>query len=433
MPTDVMRAMDGGRGRTPRTAPAAYQSPTSSAPVRIGAVGLLIPCSSSCRTSTLIGAARREQRFAALRLAGATPRQINLIGRSRPGGGGGPGRPRGGGLRAGAAGSHASRSTGMPPSSTTCRSRPALPGVDHAGHPRARVVAAMASLRRLRSALGVPGGRCAPADRSTPPPLAGGPSRFVVTLGIAVLERELRRGVPVDGGVRGHDLGIVAAGPGSPCSPPGDRARGRRASSLLAVAGSRTPGERVSRRQRGLVLAVFVASVFSGVDPGGPRRGGVRAARWWRGAPWGRRGRCHLRGGARRARRRIVAGADRGRALRGPGPRTPSWPTGPRAPRPGWRLAPTLASGDHGPLPDGGTAWVDTGLAALAVEPAPYSAGTLRSAGTTLCPRDRRLGRFTDRGPPPRDRGVLPRAPVTQNWRRTGGRSDAISCSSTVR
>src|SRR5690606_13288363 len=30
-------------------------------------------------TSTRLGAARREQRFAALRLAGATPRQVNLV------------------------------------------------------------------------------------------------------------------------------------------------------------------------------------------------------------------------------------------------------------------------------------------------------------------------------------------------------------------
>ena len=45
----------------------------------VGAVGLLLPVLVLVSTSTRIGAARREQRFAALRLAGATPRQTRVL------------------------------------------------------------------------------------------------------------------------------------------------------------------------------------------------------------------------------------------------------------------------------------------------------------------------------------------------------------------
>src|SRR5690606_31146006 len=45
----------------------------------VGMVGLIVPVVVFVSTSTRLGAARREQRFAALRLAGATPRQVNLV------------------------------------------------------------------------------------------------------------------------------------------------------------------------------------------------------------------------------------------------------------------------------------------------------------------------------------------------------------------
>jgi hypothetical protein len=45
----------------------------------LGAVGLLIPVLVFVATSTRLAAARREERFAALRLVGATPRQVNVI------------------------------------------------------------------------------------------------------------------------------------------------------------------------------------------------------------------------------------------------------------------------------------------------------------------------------------------------------------------
>jgi hypothetical protein len=45
----------------------------------LGAVGLLIPVLVFVATSTRLAAARREERFAAFRLVGATPRQVNLL------------------------------------------------------------------------------------------------------------------------------------------------------------------------------------------------------------------------------------------------------------------------------------------------------------------------------------------------------------------
>jgi len=45
----------------------------------IGAVGLLVPVLVFVTTATRLAAARREERFAALRLVGATPSQVNLI------------------------------------------------------------------------------------------------------------------------------------------------------------------------------------------------------------------------------------------------------------------------------------------------------------------------------------------------------------------
>ena len=45
----------------------------------LGAVGLLLPVLIFVATSTRLAAARREERFAALRLVGATPRQVNVL------------------------------------------------------------------------------------------------------------------------------------------------------------------------------------------------------------------------------------------------------------------------------------------------------------------------------------------------------------------
>jgi hypothetical protein len=47
--------------------------------VVIGVIGLLVPVGVFVTTATRLSAARREQRLAALRLAGATPRQTALI------------------------------------------------------------------------------------------------------------------------------------------------------------------------------------------------------------------------------------------------------------------------------------------------------------------------------------------------------------------
>src|SRR5690606_6011050 len=80
MSPEVLRAMDVPEIHRVRTSPPSYQfTDFIRAMFGIGAVGLLMPVLVFVWTSTRIGAARREQRFAALRLAGATPRQINLV------------------------------------------------------------------------------------------------------------------------------------------------------------------------------------------------------------------------------------------------------------------------------------------------------------------------------------------------------------------
>jgi hypothetical protein len=58
---------------------AGYDPATLAAILAVGALSLLVPIVIFIGTATRLAAARREQRFAAMRLAGATPRQVTLV------------------------------------------------------------------------------------------------------------------------------------------------------------------------------------------------------------------------------------------------------------------------------------------------------------------------------------------------------------------
>jgi hypothetical protein len=70
----TIRAAAGGS-----TAPTAQRTGSLEAVLAIAALALLLPVMLFISTATRLAAARREQRFAAMRLVGATPRQITII------------------------------------------------------------------------------------------------------------------------------------------------------------------------------------------------------------------------------------------------------------------------------------------------------------------------------------------------------------------
>ena len=59
--------------------PAGYDPTTLAAILAVGALALLFPVLVFIGTATRLAAARREQRFAAIRLAGGTPRQVSVM------------------------------------------------------------------------------------------------------------------------------------------------------------------------------------------------------------------------------------------------------------------------------------------------------------------------------------------------------------------
>jgi hypothetical protein len=83
----LSRAPGAGRVTSIQTAPASgngrhtvgYSSAELELILAVGALALLFPVLIFIGTATRLAAARREQRFAAMRLAGATPRQVSVI------------------------------------------------------------------------------------------------------------------------------------------------------------------------------------------------------------------------------------------------------------------------------------------------------------------------------------------------------------------
>ncbi len=232
----------------------------------LGAVGLLIPVLVFVATSARLAAARREERFAALRLVGATPRQVNVIASVETG------IAAVAGMCAGFTGYWFLRPlvaripfTGEPffPSDLSLGWVTVL--AVSLGVPVAAVLVSLLTLRRVRiSPLGV-------TRRQTPrPPRARRLAGVVVGLGVLATARFLPDG---DAGMWAIlvaftviIVGLMIAGPWFTMIGARLLAKHARRDSTL-IAGRRLsddPG-RAFRAISGLVLAVFVGSVFIGV------------------------------------------------------------------------------------------------------------------------------------------------------------------------
>lgn len=237
----------------------------------VGAVGLLLPVLVFVSTSTRLGAARREQRFAAMRLAGATPRQTRVVAGVEAGAAAGVGALVGwvgfSLLRARVA---QIEIDGEASFVGDVQVAPALLAVILVAIPIMAVVAAMVSLHRLQiSPLGVArrSVRARPTVRRLVPFVAGS-AGFALSMALAKGNEGAGMLVPVMATFAVMVYGIVVAGPWLTVLTARALGRiGRRPSSLLA--GRRLEDDPSSgfRAVSGLVLAVFVASVFSGVTP----------------------------------------------------------------------------------------------------------------------------------------------------------------------
>ena len=234
----------------------------------LGALGLLIPVLMFVATSTRLAAAQREERFAALRLVGATPRQVNQIAAVEAC------LTSVVGVAVGFAGFYLFRPlvaripfTGDPFFTSDLSLGPLTVAGVALGVPLAAVLAGLLSLRRVQiSPLGV-------SRRQTPkPPRAWRLSPVVAGLGVLAATRLLPRGwgdLPVWiilGAFVLIIVGLTIAGPWLTMVGARLLARLARHDSTL-IAGRRLsddPG-RAFRAISGLVLAVFVGTVFVGV------------------------------------------------------------------------------------------------------------------------------------------------------------------------
>lgn len=382
MPEDVMRALDAPEVSRIRTTPAPYRfSDFLRLMFGVGAVGLLLPVVVFVSTSTRIGAARREQRFAALRLAGATPRQTNLLAAVEAG------ATAAAGALLGALGFALLRPYAARIEIDGHRSfvddvqvAPWLLALILVAIPALAAGASIVSLRRLQiSPLGV----ARRAERARPTarrlvPLVVGSAGFVVSLAAAVRGTGIERLVPVMATFALMIWGIVAVGPWFTVLAARAIGRtGQRASVLLA--GRRLEDDPAAgfRAVSGLVLAVFVASVFSGVTPavlheaGDERDGLVDGTALVAAVPSGTttaEATAALDDAAR-------VGAGGGIVLHeDPDPDRPL--ADPAVGRSETRLAvcaDLAVVGLTDPCPAGGTAWVDTGGDEASVEAAPYT------------------------------------------------------------
>jgi hypothetical protein len=394
MPADALQGPSSGRSRwtTPggvltvshiRTSPAQYQfTDFLRIMCGIGAIGLLTPVLVFVSTSTRIGAARREQRFAALRLAGATPRQVNILAAVEAAAAAAAGALLGGLgfvlLRPSVA---RIEIDGHPSFVSDVRVTPALAALILLAIPALAVVAATVSLRRLQiSPLGV--ARRALRPRPTArrlAPLLVGTAGFVLSVAAAAQNTGIEMLLPVTATFAVMIYGIVAAGPWLTVLTARALGRTRQRASLL-LAGRRLEDDPAAgfRAVSGLVLAVFVASVFSGVTPavlaeGRTGHGGlvdptVMVA--------------ELPSGTTTAEASAVldsaasAGAGPGAVLH-MNPESEPQPADSAA-GPSHTLLVACADLDDlgvtDPCPRAGTAWLDTSTDELSMEPAPYTA-----------------------------------------------------------
>lgn len=270
-----LRAIDARVVHQIRTAPVSFDfTDLLRVVLGIGAVGLLTPVAVFVATSTRIGAARREQRFAALRLAGATPRQVLATAALESGALATLGALLG-------TASHAVlrpvvarvELDGQRPFPADVAVSPLATAGILLAVVAVAVAAAAISLRRLQvSPLGV-------ARRSGGPPPRGrrllllgiGSVVFAASLGAATGRPEGATGVGlvlIVGSFAAMILGIAVAGPWLTVLVARLLACTERRPSLL-LAGRRLQVDPVSgfRAVSGLVLAVFVVSVLAGLTP----------------------------------------------------------------------------------------------------------------------------------------------------------------------
>jgi hypothetical protein len=255
-----------------RTAPEPYQySDLLRLVLGVGALGLLLPLLVFVATSTRLGAARREQRYAALRLAGATPAQTNVIAGFEAGFAAAVGSVLGGlGFLLVRARFAAIEIDGHPSFPSDLHAPTALLLAILVGVPGLAVLTTTIGLRRLQvSPLGVARRtvRARPTARRLVP-LALGAFGFVVALTVARGSSGVGPLVLVLGTFCLMTFGIVAAGPWLTVLIARVIGRfGRTPSSLLAARRLEDDPAGGFRAVSGLVLAVFVASMFSGLSP----------------------------------------------------------------------------------------------------------------------------------------------------------------------
>ncbi len=237
----------------------------------VGAIGLLVPVGVFVSTSSRLGAARREQRYAALRLAGATPRQVNLAAAFEAAIAACIGavigvvgyqllRPVAAGIEIDGQRSFVS-SVGVP-----------LPVLLLAllAIPTAAAIGAVLGVRRLQiSPLGVArrSERARPTARRLIPVVLGSVG-FVGSLFLAIGSGRSASIIPVMAMFALMIVGIVVAGPWLTLVTAQVIHRlGRRSASLLASRRLQDDPGSGFRAVSGLVVAVFVASTFAGVIP----------------------------------------------------------------------------------------------------------------------------------------------------------------------
>ncbi|GIG56052.1 hypothetical protein Lfu02_04240 [Longispora fulva] len=248
------------------------------------AAGLLFPLLMFIGTATRLSAARREQRFAAMRLVGATPRQISVIAAVESTVAAVAGMAVGFGLYLSLRPSLATFTfTGVPFFPADLSITPLDAALVALGVPLAAAVVAGLALRRVRiSPLGV-------SRRVTPrPPRAW---RLIpLVMGLAELAYFIgRRPITTDGQVRAYLTGFLLVMVGLVLAGPWLTMVGAR----LVVRSARRPASLIAGRRltdnpragfravSGLMLALFVTSVATGVitsivaDRGAPRTGSV--------------------------------------------------------------------------------------------------------------------------------------------------------------
>lgn len=365
-----------------RTSPAQYQfTDFLRLVLGIAVVGLLLPVLVFVSTSTRIGAARREQRFAALRLAGATPRQTGVVAAVEAGAAAAVGVALGG-LGFALLRPYFARIEidGHQSFVGDVRVAPVFLALILAAIPVLAIVVATVSLRRLQiSPLGV--ARRAVRRRPTVRrlvPLLVGIASFVASLAAAVGSRGIGMLVPVMVAFGLIIYGIVAAGPWLTVLTARIIGRGGQRASVL-LAGRRLEDDPVAgfRAVSGLVLAVFVASVFSGVTPavlaeGGSHRSSlIDATTMVTGLPTG----TTVAAAQATLEAAASAGAGHGIVLhQDPDPERPlANPAIGRSDTPLVACADIQLFGVPDACPIGGTAWLDTGTDKLSLEPAPYT------------------------------------------------------------